>query len=199
MNFKLEEIEIENLDHLEIVAGIIDEIGIVERVNELLGTDSRKKINCGEVVKAIILNGLGFVAQPHRNKDETSEQKLEVNRENPMFITEGYSRDHRADLKWISRVPLSIKKAKDLVEAVKDEELKASDSKGYSYLEERITSGGIEQRWVIVESEERKNSDLKKILNRLEKEFKEISRKINKVIQQDFEEKRFAIEKLEAI
>ena len=32
MNFKLEEIEIEikNLDHLGIVAGIIDEIGIVE-------------------------------------------------------------------------------------------------------------------------------------------------------------------------
>ncbi len=64
MNYKLEEIEIKNLDHLGIVAGIIDEIGIVEKVNELLGTDSREKINCGEVVKAIILNGLGFVAQP---------------------------------------------------------------------------------------------------------------------------------------
>ena len=64
MSFKREEIEIKNLDHLGIVAGIIDEIGIVEKVNELLGTDSREKINCGEVVKAIILNGLGFVAQP---------------------------------------------------------------------------------------------------------------------------------------
>ena len=64
MNFKLEEIEIKNLDHLGIVAGIIDEIGIVEKINELLGTDPREKINCGEVVKAIILNGLGFVAQP---------------------------------------------------------------------------------------------------------------------------------------
>ena len=48
----------------QIVAGIIDEIGIVGKVNELLGTDPREKINCGEVVKAIILNGLGFVAQP---------------------------------------------------------------------------------------------------------------------------------------
>jgi hypothetical protein len=28
-------------------------------VNELLGTDSREKNNCGEVVKAIILNELG--------------------------------------------------------------------------------------------------------------------------------------------
>ena len=72
MNFQLEEIEIKNLDHLGIVAGIIDEIGIVGKVrwaenpssNELLGTDSREKINSGEVVKAIILNGLGFLAQP---------------------------------------------------------------------------------------------------------------------------------------
>jgi transposase len=64
MDFKLEEIEIENLDHLGIVAGIIDEIRIVEKVNELLETDPREKINCGEVVKAIILNRLGFVAKP---------------------------------------------------------------------------------------------------------------------------------------
>ena len=64
MNFRIDEIEIKNLDHLGIFAGIIDEIGIVEKVNELLGTDPREKINCGEVVKAIILNGLGFVAQP---------------------------------------------------------------------------------------------------------------------------------------
>jgi hypothetical protein len=49
MNFKLEEIEIKNLDHLGIVAGIIDEIGIVEKVNELLGTDDRENINCGEM------------------------------------------------------------------------------------------------------------------------------------------------------
>ncbi len=33
MNFKPEEIEIKNLDHLGIVAGIIDEIGIVEKIN----------------------------------------------------------------------------------------------------------------------------------------------------------------------
>ena len=63
MNFRIDEIEIKNLDRLGIFAGIIDEIGIVEKVNELLATDPREKINCGEVVKAIILNGLGFVAQ----------------------------------------------------------------------------------------------------------------------------------------
>ena len=60
----LEDISVKNLDHLGIVAGIIDEIGIVEKINELLGTDQREKVNAGEVVKAIILNGLGFVSRP---------------------------------------------------------------------------------------------------------------------------------------
>jgi transposase len=345
MKFKVEEIEIKNLDHLGIVAGIIDEIGIVEKVNELLGTDPRQKINCGEVVKAIILNGLGFVAQPlylfsnffkdkavehllgvgvkaeelnddklgrvmdklykyglsniflfiglevikkygistkyshldstsfhlhgkydNRTKKETQEQKLEINRENPIFITEGYSRDHRPDLKqcvldlivssdgdipifirggsgnesdkamfgkilveysqqvdfesimiadsalysaknlilikdlkWISRVPLSIKKAKDLVKKVKTENLKDSGSKGYHYWEQKVIYGGIEQRWMMVESEERKKSDLKKVLNRLDKEAKKAAKEINKIIKLEFKQTALALTEIEKI
>jgi transposase len=64
MNYRNEEFESKNLDHLGIIAGIIDEIGIVEKINEILLIDSREKINTGEVVKAIILNGLGFVSKP---------------------------------------------------------------------------------------------------------------------------------------
>ena len=60
----LEEIEIQNIDHLGIVAGIIDSIGLVEIVNNLLGEDISEKISSGHVVKAMILNGLGFVSAP---------------------------------------------------------------------------------------------------------------------------------------
>ena len=172
----LEDISVKNLDHLGIVAGIIDEIGIGEKINELIGTDDREKVNAGEVVKAIILNGLGFVSRPlylfsqffedkalehllgkdikaedlnddklgrvmdklynyglselfliivleviikyqistkYSHLDSTSlhlhgeynnglddeEKKLEVFKENPIRITQGYSRDHRPDLK----------------------------------------------------------------------------------------------------
>jgi len=38
MNLEFEEIEVKNLDQLGIVAGIVDEIGIVEKINELLET-----------------------------------------------------------------------------------------------------------------------------------------------------------------
>ena len=57
-------IEVENLDHLGIIAGIIDELRIPEIVNERLGIEAQEKINNGQIVKAIILNGLGFVSRP---------------------------------------------------------------------------------------------------------------------------------------
>ena len=59
-----EEITVENLDHLGIVAGLIDEIGIVELINQKLGVDNREKITTGQVIKALILNGLGMVSRP---------------------------------------------------------------------------------------------------------------------------------------
>jgi transposase len=60
----LEKIEIKNLNHLGIIAGIIDEIGLVEIVNEQLGTSSSEIVSPGVIIKAIILNGLGFVSRP---------------------------------------------------------------------------------------------------------------------------------------
>ena len=88
------------------------------------------------------------------------------------------------ELKWISRVPLSIKKAKYLVKTVTSKNLKNSGSKGYRYLEEKVIYGGIEQRWMVVESEERKKSDLNKIINRIEKESAQANREITKIIKQ---------------
>jgi transposase len=60
----LQEIEIKNINHLGIIAGIIDELKIVELINQELGIEEQEIVNSGEIVKAIILNGLGFVSQP---------------------------------------------------------------------------------------------------------------------------------------
>ena len=58
------EIQVQNLNHLGLIAGIIDEIGIVELINNEIGIDPREIVTPGLVVKAIILNGLGFVSKP---------------------------------------------------------------------------------------------------------------------------------------
>ena len=58
------ELEIHDIDHLGIIAGIVDEIGIVEIINGLLGTHPQEEVSAGHVVKALILNCLGFLSAP---------------------------------------------------------------------------------------------------------------------------------------
>ncbi len=57
-------IEVSNVDHLGLVAGIIDEIGIEQKINRLLGEQLPEKITGGQVVKGMLLNGLGLVSSP---------------------------------------------------------------------------------------------------------------------------------------
>ena len=56
------DIQVKNLDHLGIVAGIIDQIGLVEEIDRQLEQHPQQIISTGQVVKAMILNGLGFVS-----------------------------------------------------------------------------------------------------------------------------------------
>ena len=57
-------VEVSNIDHLGLGAGIIDEIGIENKINKLLGVEIAEKITAGQVVKGMILNGLGLVSSP---------------------------------------------------------------------------------------------------------------------------------------
>ena len=345
-------IEVKNLDHLGIIAGLIDEIGIVDIINERLGIDKREKISSGQVVKAMILNGLGFVSKPlylfskffedkdiekllgssvkrnYLNDDKlgrvmdelykygltqlfleiaiaiTKIFKIEVNfnhaditsfhlhgeynynygelanpsegliKERPIIITQGYSRDHRPDLKqcvlslittsdgdlpllmrvgdgnesdkavlghllksfkkqvdwssivvgdsslytqeniqimrglqWITRVPMTIKRAKQLVQTVEIEEREKTgeptDSslnlENYNWKEEIIVYGGIKQRWLIVESQPRKVSDLNKLEKQIKKEEEKVAKLIKQLEKEEFEHPSQAKYKLKEI
>jgi transposase len=342
--------EIKNIDHLGIVAGLIDEIGIVETINSKLGIDPREKISAGILVKAILINGLGFVSRPlylfsqffedkgieillgegvksdyinddkigrvmdklykyglnnlfieivlsvikkfnidtkYSHLDATSfhlhgEYKTDKNKdkeekiikERPIIITKGYSRDHRPDLKqvvldlitssdgdipllmragdgneadkavfgkilvefkkqivfdsimvcdsalysqenlkliehlkWISRVPMTIKKAQELVESVEIEEISAEEREkrasqnldGYKWKEEIVNYGGIKQVWLIVESQKRKDSDLEKLDKKLKKEKDKVEKLLKELKKEDFETPEQARYKLKGI
>lgn len=72
-------------------------------------------------------------------------------------------------MKWLCRVPLTIGIAKDKVSTLLSTDFISSSLPGYYYCERILNYGGIKQRWLIVESSERKNSDLRKLEKRITK------------------------------
>ena len=56
-NIEASDIRVQDLDHCGLVAGIGDEMGLVEQSDKLLGTHSQEIITSGQAVKAMILNG----------------------------------------------------------------------------------------------------------------------------------------------
>lgn len=56
------EVVIKNLDHLGLIAGVIDELEIENSIDKVITADASKKgLSFGVLVKAMILNGLGYV------------------------------------------------------------------------------------------------------------------------------------------
>ncbi|MEG4940277.1 DUF4277 domain-containing protein [Microcoleus sp. F4-D5] len=55
---------VDNLDHLGLIAGLTDEIGIVQRINELVEEKPGEIVSPGLVVTAMIVNGLGLASAP---------------------------------------------------------------------------------------------------------------------------------------
>lgn len=58
------EITVKDIDHCGIIAGIIDEIGLVEEIDHLIAQHGNQKVTTGQAVKAMILNSLGMISSP---------------------------------------------------------------------------------------------------------------------------------------
>lgn len=317
---------VKNLDHLGIVAGIVDELGVVDIINEYLGEDPREQISAGVAVKAMILNGLGFASAPlylfgqffqgkatehllgpgvqpeHLNDDRlgrvldglylagitsvfmglclSAAERYDIVRETahldatsmsvtgaylnsseyvsiaatlPIRICHGYSRDHRPDLKqfvmnlvcwgdgdipafieladgnqsdkarfaglfeqfqqqwdfegvyvadgalysadnlkqmgsmhWISRVPLTLSAASELIETIDESAFQPSSLPGYRIAVVCNTYGGSRQRWFVVESSHRQAADLRALEKRLAKATKSAQKQLDKLGRQPF-------------
>lgn len=54
--------ETQRIDHLGIVAGICQEIGLIEQIDQQVKPNGRK-VSCGQATQALILNALGFVGR----------------------------------------------------------------------------------------------------------------------------------------
>ena len=89
---------------------------------------------------------------------------------------------------------MTLKKTKEIIgsylEKVKvspetdpkiQEMTKELQKKGYKWLEQKVTYAGIKQRWLIVESTERKQSEIQKLNLKIEQEKKTALKSIKKL------------------
>lgn len=110
-------------------------------------------------------------------------------------------------IKWISRVPMTIKKAKELIQSVDIEEIDSEEREkraalnldGYKWKEEIVNYGGIKQIWLVVESEKRKNIDLEKLEKKLKKEKEKVEKLLKELKKENFETPEQARYKLKGI
>jgi len=60
----MEAVRVERLDHLGLIASVINDLGLVSMIDARLKPDGHEEITPGEAVKGMILNGLGFANRP---------------------------------------------------------------------------------------------------------------------------------------
>lgn len=58
------EANVERIDHLGVIAGVIHDLKIIEKIDQRIAPDCREEITTGEAVAAMIINGLGFSDRP---------------------------------------------------------------------------------------------------------------------------------------
>jgi transposase len=60
----MEKVHVERLDHLGLIASVINDLGLVDMINARLVPDPQEVLTPGEAVAGMILNGLGFANRP---------------------------------------------------------------------------------------------------------------------------------------
>src|SRR5215813_7382525 len=60
----MEQVRVERLDHLGLIASVIKDIGLIDMIDRRLVPDAQERLTPGEAVAGMILNGLGFANRP---------------------------------------------------------------------------------------------------------------------------------------
>jgi transposase len=90
------------------------------------------------------------------------------------------------NLKWLSRTPLTIKQAKQLISQLMESDFRESQIPGYRWSEHPSNYGGIEERWLVVESEIRRQSERRQLEKKVEKAEQEGQKKLRELSAQKF-------------
>jgi transposase len=90
------------------------------------------------------------------------------------------------DLRWVSRVPATLAAAKLLLENTYIEAFVDSTLAGYRIAPNCSNYGGVQQRWLVVESQARKEADLKQLEKRLAKQLSKAESELRQLCKQEF-------------
>jgi len=60
----MEQVHVERLDHLGVLASVIKDMGLIDMINARLVPDRQEVLTPGEAVGGMMLNGLGFAKRP---------------------------------------------------------------------------------------------------------------------------------------
>lgn len=91
-----------------------------------------------------------------------------------------------SDLRWLCRVPLSIKSAQSLISTLPESEFLDSNLPGYRFVSKTVTYAEIEQRWLVVQSQDRRKSDLRKLSQKIIKAESKAVQELRKLSQDKF-------------
>lgn len=101
-------------------------------------------------------------------------------------------------LRWVLRVPATLAATKQLLEHIHFDAF--VDSPGYRIASCCSDYGGLQQRWIVVESQARKEADLKQLEKRLVKQLSKAQSELKQLCQQLFacqKDARIAAERFE--
>ncbi|OYT29478.1 hypothetical protein B6U98_02350 [Thermoplasmatales archaeon ex4572_165] len=98
-------------------------------------------------------------------------------------------------LRWISRVPETVLDAKELISAIKTDDLNESTSFiGYHLFSTKMMYAGIQQRWILVFSEKAYAREMKTLEKRIHREKERLEKKLWHPSKQGFNCKKDALQ-----
>lgn len=81
-------------------------------------------------------------------------------------------------VKWISRIPETIKEAKQLIEKISINEMEESGLEGYRFKEFVSSYGGVEQKWLVIFSEKGYAKEMATLIKNIKKERAKIEKEL---------------------
>lgn len=121
-----------------------------------------------------------------------------------VFDSAGYTQKNiqqLADTWWVTRVPLTLKRAQELIVETTPEEMLAFEAEGYRGCVHEVTYGGIPQRWLVVYSAQAAERDARRFQKKRQKAADKARKKLKKLQGQTFAceaDAQLAVEEVEA-